>query len=200
MSTYPKRHIKEETFNVKLIYENAQAWNNLRGFIPKNSLAYNERLNQKLALPIYNVEDNKFLGYQLRVFYASVKSFDDRYSLSRKFNGFLFKPDSDIIENQHPVVLESLYEASLLRLYGINAIATLGVKNWRINLVNEYFSDTKFFVIGDRDKSGEFFESRLEGIPIAFNPTYKDLNDFLKENPDEFAEFMGFVKNLTKGQ
>lgn len=198
---YPSKHLQEETFNEKLLYENKTAWQNLRGFVPKNALAYNERLNQKLALPVYNYADNKFLGYQLRTFLVSPKDFDNRYSLSKNFNGFLFKPDSDDLSNQYPIVLESLYEASLLRLYGINAVATLGVKTWRLNKVNEFFESDNFFVIGDNDRSGQFFESRLSGIPITIDPMYKDLNDFLKSAnsacPEEFLDFINFVKQLT---
>ena len=194
---YPSKHIKENTFNEKLLYENKTAWFNLRGFVPKNALAYNERLNQKLALTVYDYTNDKFLGYQLRTFLVSPKDFDNRYSLSKNFNGFLFKPDSDDLQNQYTVVLESLYEASLLRLYGINAVATLGVKIWRLNKVNEFFESDNFFVIGDNDKSGSFFESRLDGIPISFNPNFKDLNDMFKNSPEEFSDLVAFIKQLT---
>lgn len=193
---YPKKQITAETFNEKFIYKNAEAWQNIKNFVPLNPLAYNQRLNPCLALQVYDYFTNKFLAYQLRTFLVHPADFDSRYTLSKKVYGHLFKPDDNELLGK-PVVLESLYEAALLRLYGINACATLGVKVYRIDKLNENFNDVDFFVIGDNDFSGNLFNKKLNGQPVIFDTRFKDLQDFYVNAPREFQFFIEFLKEIT---
>jgi hypothetical protein len=195
-SFYPsKNKIAEEGINKARLERNEICWQNIKGFIPKNPLYYHERLNAHLALPIYDFIDNNLLGYQLRNCLVNPIDFDGRYQLSNPISGFLYKPDSDEIDGT-PVILESLYEAALLRKFGINAAAILGVKIYRINKVNELL-EGDFYCIGDNDTYGYTMNKRLTGQPIAFDRNYKDLDDFFRKDEKAFLDLIKFIKELT---
>lgn len=197
-SNYPKYNYIAEKFDEEKLLENEDAWKNLRGFVPKHPYIYAKRGNPQLALPVFSYWNSTLLCYQLRDFATNIIDYDSRYSVTKKISGSLFKPDEDRI-NASPVILESLYEAALLRLYGINACATLGVKNYRMKRVDEIFQDReeRYYVIGDNDKSGRYFGENFGGFPLIFDTSFKDLNEFYKHDLKGFEKYMEFLYEMT---
>lgn len=197
-SSYPKFNYIADKFDVDKLILNEQVWENTRGFIPKYAYYYPKRGNTQLALPVFSYFSGQLLCYQLRDIYSDITNFDSRYSVSKKLQGSLFKPDEYKIKLK-PIILESLYEAALLRIYGLNACATMGVKPYRMRRVIEIFQDMEedYFVIGDNDRSGQYFRENLGGFPLIFDSAYKDLNEFYKHDLEGFEKYVEFLYEMS---
>jgi hypothetical protein len=187
---YPKRFCLREIVAENLS-DDSNLWLTTRGFAPSKPKTY----ETSLVIPLYCPE-GRFLGNQLRD--VNDDNVDTKYTLTNNIYDPLVKTDPQIIKGIQ-VICEGSLDCMLLRLNGINASTTLGLKAYRVKKAFEDLTERVIFIF-DEDESGRSFARRYKNIALNYKVAfpYKDVCELFQADKEGFITWLGKLKKLTQ--
>jgi len=189
-SEYPKRFCLREIVAENLS-DDSSLWLTTRGFAPSEPKIY----ETSLVIPLYCPE-GRFLGNQLRD--VNDDNVDTKYTLTNNIYDPLVKTDPQNIKGIQ-VICEGSLDCMLLRLNGVNASTTLGLKAYRVKKAFEDLTERVIFIF-DNDQPGNHFAKKYNNRAMRYStPTqYKDVCDFFQADREGFTSWLDRLKKLTQ--
>jgi hypothetical protein len=186
---YPKRfHLKEIV--AENLCEDKNLWLISRGFAPPEPKTY----DTCLVIPLYCPE-GRFLGNQLRD--VNDDNVDTKYTLTNNIYDPKVKTTPDNIKGIQ-VICEGTLDSLLLRLKGVNAYTTLGLKAYRVKQAFEALEERTLFIF-DNDMSGHHFSKKYTQKAMRYSvpQQYKDVCSFFEADKKGFHSWLSKLLTLT---